>query len=568
MKNRFERLYTESGKRLKDEVYDAYPRPQLKRDSYFNLNGFWQFCAVEKNLEPKYDQIIRVPFCPESILSGIEKTYKKGTKLCYKREFSLPSGFVKDKAFLHFGAVDQIAEVYLNGKLLGSHIGGYEAFSFDITDALEDNNELVVIAIDDLDKTLPYGKQKKNRGGMWYTTVSGIWQTVWIESVKNEYIESIKIDPDLKGVTVTVNGADEGKIVITTPEGETELEMMGGAFRFAPENPRFWSPEDPYLYYFKIITATDTVESYFALRTVSIGFSGGIKRLMLNGKPYFFHGLLDQGYFPDGIFTPASPEVFSEDIKAAKELGFNMLRKHIKLEPEQFYYDCDRLGMIVFQDMINNGQYSFFRDTALPTIGIKKLPRIFNLRKKKTKEAFSKAAESMVKTLYNHPSVCYYTIFNEGWGQSANRGMYEKLKAIDSSRIYDTASGWFYEEKTDVESLHIYFKPVKIKKSDKPIVLSEFGGYSWRAEGHIFNPNNTYGYRFFKDQKEFENALVALYENEVIPLVKIGLSADVYTQLTDVEDETNGLLSYDRQVIKVNRDKMQIIAKKLQESCK
>ena len=568
MKTKLERLYTKSGKELKDEVYDCYPRPQLKRDSYFNLNGFWQFSAVERNAEPQYNRTIRVPFCPESILSGIEETYKKGTVLCYKREFSLPKGFVKDKVFLHFGAVDQIAEVYLNGKLLGSHIGGYEAFSFDITDALEDNNELVVKAIDNLDKTLPYGKQKKNRGGMWYTTVSGIWQTVWVESVSNNYIKSLKIEPDLKGVTVTVDGASEAKVIINTPDGDVELEMMGGQFRFAPENPRLWSPEDPYLYYFKVITNTDEVQSYFGLRTVSIALSGGLKRLMLNGKPYFFHGLLDQGYFPDGIFTPATPDLFGEDIKMAKELGFNMLRKHIKLEIEQFYYECDRLGMIVFQDMINNGQYSFFRDTALPTIGIKKLPRIFNLRKKKTKEAFSKAAESMVKTLYNHPCVCYYTIFNEGWGQSANRGMYEKLKALDSSRIYDTASGWFYEEKTDVESLHIYFKPVKIKKCDKPIVLSEFGGYSFRPKGHISNPKNEYGYRFFKDRNQFEKALIDLYENQVIPLVSKGVCADVYTQLTDVEDETNGLLSYDRQVIKVNRDKMQIIAKKLQESCK
>lgn len=567
MSKKLERLYTKSGENLQNEVYDCYPRPQLKRDSYFNLNGFWQFSAVKVGQEPDYKETIRVPYCPESILSGIEKTYKKGTAFYYKREFSLPNGFIKDKVILHFGAVDQIAEVYLNDKLLGSHIGGYEAFSFDITNELKENNELLVIATDDLDKTYPYGKQKRNRGGMWYTTVSGIWQTVWVESVASEYIKSLKIEPDLKGVTVTVDGIDEAKILITTPEGETELMMIGGAFRFAPDNPRLWSPKDPYLYNFKIITPYDTVTSYFALRTISVGFSGGVTRLMLNEKPYFFHGLLDQGYFPDGIFTPASPELFAEDIKAAKELGFNMLRKHIKQEPEQFYYECDRLGMIVFQDIINNGQYSFLRDTALPTIGIKKLPRILNFRKKKTKEEFSKAAESTVKTLYNHPSVCYYTIFNEGWGQSKGRGMYEKLKALDPSRIYDTASGWFYEEKTDVESLHIYFKPIKIKRSDKPIVLSEFGGYSWKAEGHIFNPYNTYGYKFFKDRKDFENALISLYENEVIPLVSQGISADVYTQLTDVEDETNGLITYDRKVIKVNRDKMQIIANKLQELC-
>jgi len=306
-----------------------------------------------------------------------------------------------------------------------------------------------------------------------------------------------------------------------------------------------------------------TVYSYFACRTLSVGEVKGVPRLLLNGKPYFFHGLLDQGYFPDGIFTPAHPSRYEKDILAAKALGFNTLRKHIKIEPEQFYYDCDRLGMIVFQDMVNNGHYSFLRDTALPTLGLKRRNDRRLHRDGATRAAFLAAMEQTVTALANHPSICYWTVFNEGWGQFDSTAAFERLRALDSTRFIDTASGWFYPEKSDVESPHVYFKPVKCRPNKRPLVLSEFGGYSLAVRDHIFNPNKVYGYRKFKDKKAFQAALLALYENEILPAVKEGMSGAIYTQITDVEDEINGLYTYDRKHCKVDADVMRALAARL-----
>jgi beta-galactosidase/beta-glucuronidase len=289
----------------------------------------------------------------------------------------------------------------------------------------------------------------------------------------------------------------------------------------------------------------------------------GIPRILLNEKPYFFHGLLDQGYFSDGIYTPASPKAYEFDILSMKKLGFNMLRKHIKIEPAQFYYDCDRLGMVVFQDMVNNGGYSFLRDTALPTVGMKRLNDKMLHRDPKTRAAFEDGMEKTVHQLFNHPCICYWTIFNEGWGQFDSAKMYERMKKLDTSRIIDTASGWFAGAPSDVESLHVYFKPFRFKESKKPVVLSEFGGYSYKPEGHVFNPFKTYGYRFFERRSDFEDALIRLYEQEIIPAVGKGLCATVYTQVSDVEDETNGLLSYDRKVLKVSEERMKVVDERL-----
>ncbi|MBQ1263768.1 MAG: glycoside hydrolase family 2, partial [Oscillospiraceae bacterium] len=312
----------------------------------------------------------------------------------------------------------------------------------------------------------------------------------------------------------------------------------------------------------------DRVESYFALRTIEIKEVGGKKRICLNGEPYFFHALLDQGYFPDGIFTPATPEAYKNDILEAKRLGFNTLRKHIKIEPQIFYYYCDKLGMVVFQDMVNNGHYSFLRDTALPTVAVKKMSDKLLHLNKKSREQFVLSMIETVKLLYNHPSICYWTIFNEGWGQFCSDEMYDLLKELDSTRVIDSTSGWFKNSKSDVESEHVYFKPYKFRSSDKAVVLSEFGGYSFRPEGHIFNLKKAYGDRFFTDRNEFENDLLRLYREEIIPAVKEGLCASVYTQLSDVEDETNGLLSYDRLVCKVDGKKMREIANELFEAVK
>jgi len=554
-------LYTKWGKNLPEIPFNEYPRPSLKRDSYFCLNGKWNFCTNEDQREE-----IIVPFCPESLLSGINKTFEKGTVFYYEKVFSLPKGFVKDKVFLHFGAVNQIADVYLNGEHLGNHIGGYMPFSFEISSHLKEENTLEVRVKNDFDDyVLPYGKQCRKRGGMWYTPASGIWQTVWIESVPENYIEKINIDVDINKVTFEIKGAQTGEVHIKTPQGEIVKSFNNGKCEYIPQNPELWSPENPYLYYCTVAIDTDSVQTYFAIRTLEIKKANGISKTFLNGKPYFFHGLLDQGYFSDGIFTPADIEAFRYDILTAKELGFNMLRKHIKIEPELFYFECDRLGIVVFQDMVNNGKYSFLRDTALPTIGIKKIPSLLNRRSCAEKRSFKDSMKETVSLLEKHPSICCWTIFNEGWGQFEADYMYEELLKLDSTRFIDSASGWFKTEKNDFISEHIYFKPVKLKKGNKPLFLSEFGGYSYKPNGHVFNTEKTYGYKLFNDNQEFENAFISLYEKEIIPSIEKGLCVAVYTQLTDVEDETNGLISYDREIVKVDKQKAKNIYKKISD---
>ena len=305
------------------------------------------------------------------------------------------------------------------------------------------------------------------------------------------------------------------------------------------------------------------MESYFALREIGIGEFNGIPRLTLNGKPYLFNGLLDQGYYPDGIFLPATSKGYEDDIIRMKECGFNMLRKHIKIEPEIFYHLCDRLGMVVFQDMVNNSGYSFLIDTVLPTIGLKSIPILFRHKSKRSQEIFIRDMIRTQERLYSFPSVLYYTIFNEGWGQFKADEMYELAKSLDPTRVYDATSGWFYRKKSDVDSRHVYFKPVKLGKLTKrPIVISEFGGYSHRVKNHIFG-DEEYGYSSFDTCEEFEAAFRKLYGEEIKPLISQGISALVYTQVSDVEDETNGLLTYDRKVLKVNAEKIKSLMDQL-----
>lgn len=549
-------LLTNEGENLTGDEYDVYPRPQLKRDSFMSLNGKWTL----KNGNESYE--INVPYPPESILSNVCKIFENGAKLIYERKFSLPCGFKRDKVILNIGAVDQMCIVFLNGNEVGSHVGGYDSFSFDITEYLAEENTLRIECIDDLkSKILPYGKQCYKRGGMWYTPVSGIWQSVWLESVSKSYIKSLKIHTGSDFCDISFDGIKTGLVTVKATDKEISSEIIDGKCHVEIKNPILWSPENPYLYYFTAEGEGDKIESYFALRSLEIKEVDGIKRICLNGKPYFFHGLLDQGYFSDGIFTPATPDLYRQDVENAKKLGFNTLRKHIKVEPEWFYYECDRQGIIVFQDMVNNSKYSFFRDTALPTIGFKNLKE--KKRTSEERDAFVSGMKRTVNQLYNHPCVCYYTIFNEGWGQFESDKMYDLLKSLDSLRIIDTNSGWFGGHTSDVESEHIYFKPLKLEKTDKPIVLSEFGGYSYKENGHVANTENTYGYKFYKDKEIFCKGLYDLYENQVIPLIKDGLCGSIYTQLTDVEDETNGLITYDRKIIKVDKDKMQEIAKNL-----
>ena len=580
-----------------DIPFAKYPRPQFKRDSFFNLNGKWD-CGVvvpfPLESEKAWSRDSRVEHGNDKILVGNDSmslsdrqvslsglTRQSLEQFSYYTSFTLPEGFIKDRVFLNFGAVDQIATVYIDEKLVGKHEGGYIPFSFDITDFLVGANQtgahkIRVDITDTLNHKYPYGKQKKNRGGMWYTPVSGIWQTVWLESLPEKYIRGIKITPDLEGIKLEIDGDDDEYAVEIKSRSDGKIQTFkctqtqNNAQQNSPrnpnakffyikiENPKLWTPESPELYDISIQGSQDKIESYFALRTVGIGpDKDGYQRLLLNGKPYFFNGVLDQGYWPQGIFLPNSERGWEDDILAMKKLGFNTLRKHIKIEPAGFYEACDRLGMVVFQDFVNNADYSFFHDTILPTVfgatssfitGKNKLfdDRHFH-KSAETRRIFKQTLTDTINHLYNFPCICYYTIFNEGWGQFCADEMYDFVKERDSTRIIDSTSGWFKQKKSDVESDHIYFKKIKIKKADKPIVISEFGGYSFKLEpNHYFNKKQNYGYRFFKDLSELEKAIRELYDTQIKPYIKKGLCAAIYTQLSDVEDETNGFLTYDR----------------------
>ena len=544
--------------------WTEYPRPQMKRDSYMSLCGEWWLW--EKGDEKRIGKpigAIKIPFPPESRLSGINRALKSNEIYQFTTKFIVPDEMKGKRIILHFGAVDQIADVMIGGHQLPRNIGGYLPFEFDITDYLtEGYNLLGVDVTDKLNHDFAYGKQRRDRGGMWYTPISGIWQAVWLEAVPENYIRDIKMTPTLNSVKFKIDGGVDEKVITL---GGNQYHFRGDEFELKVENPHLWTPEDPYLYEFTLESGEDKIESYFALRTVGTKKIADKTYLTLNEKPYFFHGLLDQGYYSDGIYTPATPEGYRYDILKMKELGFNMLRKHIKIEPDIFYYYCDKYGMAVFQDMVNSGKYSFFIDTALPTAGLRR--GISHKASDIRRTTFETDSAMTVRHLYNHPSVVYYTIFNEGWGQFDADENYRRLKALDPTRIWDATSGWFAEKESDVQSEHIYFKKLDLKNDPgRPLVLSEFGGYSCKIEGHSFNLDNTYGYRFFTDVDKFGEALKALYFDEVIPMIDRGLCATVYTQVSDVEDETNGLVTYDRQIVKVKKEDMLEIADKINEA--
>jgi len=543
----------------------------MVREDWLSLDGEWAFSTkIEGEAGvPRRGRAINVPFCPESKLSGVEKRIGEFEIMLYGRTFEVPEEWKGRRLILHFGAVDQVAKVYVDGKLAGSHEGGYLPFSFDITDLLnaeksegaEDNksasHSIIVEARDSLDHKYPWGKQKVKNGGMWYTPVSGIWQSVWLEPVPAEHITSLRIDTGADHAEITAYGITAGVLELEGTDyfliDSSEKGERCAAIRITFEEPHLWSPEDPYLYSFSIRTASDCVRSYFALRTLTIEEKGGHPRLCLNGDPYFFNGVLDQGYWHDGIYTPSSPDRFAEDIAAMKSLGYNTLRKHIKIEPEIFYYECDRLGMAVFQDMVNNSDYSFLHDTVLPTIGISRVDDRKAHGDLASRRIFRDAMEGTVRQLGNHPCVCYWTIFNEGWGQFEADAAYDRLKTLDGSRFVDSTSGWFWQTKSDVDSYHVYFRKARMKPGDRPMVLSEFGGYACKIDGHYFGGATEYGYRKCADPAALQRDILRLYREEIEALKEKGLCAAIYTQLSDVEDETNGLLTYDRAVKKVER---------------
>ncbi len=552
---RHERLTTPYD--MGETPWDEHPDPQMRRESFICLNGVWHLTILRRG-KVDYDGPITVPFPPESTLSGVERVTRGGDVLVYERPFHIETP--RGRLLLHIGASDNETEVLVNGRSVGTHTGGYLPFTLDVTQAVTvGENTLTIRVRDALDPTYPYGKQSRRPGGMWYTPISGLWQTVWLEQVPCAYIRSLKITPTCRAVTISLEGGSK----------TAELVLDGKRYAFADgrvtveiDHPRLWTPETPNLYHFTVESGEDRVASYFALREMGTREVGGQTVLTLNGEPYFFHGLLDQGYFPDGLFLPPSPRGLAEDILQMKRLGFNMLRKHIKVEPPLFYYYCDLYGMAVFQDMVNNGRYHFFYDTALPTIGLRSLPK---RQPKATRRAFFETAEGTLTALYNHPCVVYYTIFNEGWGQHDRRAAYIRLKALDATRPFDTASGWFGDDPSDVQSEHIYFKKAAFAlRHDRPVILSEFGGYACPVQEHVWAPDQVYGYKICETPERLTADLSRLYREEILPLVRAGLSAAVLTQVSDVEDEINGVMTYDRRCVKPDPATMQALAAELQ----
>lgn len=571
-------LMTPWGEHLDENcILTEYPRPQMRRNSYLNLNGRWEYAITDSDESPRrWDGTILVPFSPESALSGVGRSLQPGQTLWYRREVIVPQGFIPadGRLLLHFGAVDQEAAVYWNGRLLGRHMGGYNAFMLDATDALGPRNSLVVRVHDDTDASFhSRGKQKTRRGGIWYTPQSGIWQTVWLEAVPRHYIESLRIVPlfDQSAVEVMVRCSQPLQCEATV-DGRTVPFTSGEPARIPMPDFRAWSPEDPYLYDLSVTLGEDRVESYFGMRKMEVRADrGGVKRLFLNGEPYFQSGLLDQGYWPDGLYTAPSDEALIYDIQTAKAMGFNLLRKHIKVEPMRWYYHCDRLGMLVWQDMPSGGGKYRFSTITLPLVtGIHRRDnhyRAFARASSQGRGEYMDELEEMVGQLFNAPSVVLWVPFNEGWGQFDSTLVMERLRTLDPTRPVDPASGWHDQGAGELRSLHVYFKPFRFRRDrrGRALALSEFGGYNLRVDGHCFNQKD-YGYRRLPDAAALWRDFSRLYEREVLPAVPRGLCASVYTQLSDVADELNGLMTYDRRVVKLDADEVRELNERLKEA--
>ena len=565
-------LMTPWGEKLdRDAPLQEYPRPQLRRESYVNLNGRWRYAICPAGRAPDgWDGEIVVPFSPESLLSGVGRQVGPEDELWYHRTFALPEGFRRrssDRVLLHFGAVDQECRVFVNGELAGEHRGGYLPFTLDITDILAEGENTLTAAVTDRTSKAPhaYGKQSFTPGGIWYTPQSGIWQTVWLEAVPENYIKSLRFTPlyDEKTVRLQIE-ADraEGANIVVRKAGEVIAEEWAdekgeAAVLIQAEHFRSWSPDDPFLYDVTVTLGEDRVESYFALRKISVVERQGQKVLALNDQPIFLSGVLDQGYWPDGLYTAPSDEALVYDIQTMKDLGFNLLRKHIKIEPLRWYYHCDRLGILVWQDLVSGGSHmNPLVIQVLPFLGVHLRDwrhQLFGRGDEAGRDQFVQDLYDTVALLYNTPSLAAWVPFNEGWGQFDSLQITQLLWEEDGTRLVDHASGWHDQGGGDFKSRHVYFHKARLRPDGRRVLaLTEFGGYSLPLPGHTAS-DREFGYRMYRGTEELTAAWRRLYEGEVIPhMERRGLSAAVYTQLSDVEEEVNGLLTYDRKVCKVD----------------
>lgn len=561
-----------------------YPRPQLVREKWQNLNGIFNYAVTgdTNEIPKKFDGEILVPFAIESELSGVERRISKDDILWYEKKFTLCECFNGKRVRLNFDAVDWQCRVYINGKQIGEHTGGYDPFSFDITDYIVDGeNTLNLRVYDPTDESSqPRGKQASKSHGFWYTSTSGIWQTVWLEPVSETYIEKIKLLPNIDSSFInvkTILNGDAELYAVVKDQGNVVFEGKISADENIPvENPKLWSPETPFLYDLTIKVMkdgeeVDSVDSYFGMRKFSIGKDdAGLPRLLLNNKPYFQCGLLDQGYWCDGGLTPPTDEAMIYDIQMMKDLGFNMLRKHIKVEPARWYYHCDRIGMIVWQDMVSGiKNLPLILTGGLPNISVTSVPdnlyAWFGRKDKYFRDEFEDEMYRMIDNLYNYPCIGCWVPFNESWGQFDAKRIGTEIKAYDPSRIVDHASGWHDQKGPELKSVHRYVVPVTLPRLDgRPFVLSEYGGLSYKISGHVYNDLKSFGYNInYTDKDKYTKAFVNMHEKQIIPLVKKGLCATVYTQVSDVEFEVNGLLTYDREILKIDEAAVKAVNAKL-----
>lgn len=558
-------------------VLPEYPRPIMERPEWQNLNGLWNYAIlpVGRQSPTAFDGKILVPFAVESSLSGVQKRLGGDNELWYQREFSIPSNWKNNKVLLHFGAVDWKADVWVNDIKVGQHTGGYTPFSFDITPALKGGaNKLVVKVWDGTDQGFqPRGKQVNRPQGIWYTPVSGIWQTVWLEPVPEKYIENVRIVPDIDENIITVEACTNQ----SAASDRVEVKVMDGSRVVAtgqsinnqpvevsmPANSRLWSPSDPFLYNLEVTVFNgskqlDKVKSYTAMRKYSTKRDeNGIVRLQLNNKDLFQFGPLDQGWWPDGLYTAPTDEALAFDIQKTKDFGFNMIRKHVKVEPARWYMHCDQLGMIVWQDMPSGDRSPQWQNK-------KYFDGVELLRSPESEANYRKEWKEIMDYLYSYPSIGVWVPFNEAWGQFKTKEIAEWTKQYDPSRLVNPASGGNHYPVGDMLDLHNYPQPdMYLYDGQRPTVLGEYGGIGWANKEHLWEPDRNWGYVQFNSSDEVTNEYIK-YAEQLKQMIRQGFSAAVYTQTTDVEVEVNGLMTYDRAVIKIDEDR---VRKVNQEIC-